>query len=151
MDLKPQRRIAAGILKCGINRVVFEPARIKEIKEALTKTDIRSLINERAIYKAQKKGISSARSKKIKLQKKKGLRIGEGSRKGSPYTRIPRKRRWINRIRLQRNFLKELKDKKMIESKDFHIIYRKIKGGFFRNKSHLKLYLNENSIIKVKK
>ena len=44
--LNVQKRLAAQILKCGRNRVRFDPDRLEDIKEAITKTDIRSLIGE---------------------------------------------------------------------------------------------------------
>ena len=43
--LDVQRRLAAQILKCGENRIKFDPDSLEDIKEAITKTDIRSLIN----------------------------------------------------------------------------------------------------------
>ena len=47
--LDVQRRLAAQILKCGENRIRFDLERLEDIKEAITKTDIRSLINNGVI------------------------------------------------------------------------------------------------------
>ena len=41
MNLETQKRIAADILKIGETRVFFDPARLKEIEEAITRGDIR--------------------------------------------------------------------------------------------------------------
>ncbi len=60
------------------------------------------------------------------------------------------KREWINKIRLQRKFLKELKDKKIIIPSIYQELYLKAKGGFFRNKKHIKLYLEEHNLAKKK-
>ena len=46
MNLTAQKRIAAEILKCGENRVYFDPYLMDEIKMAITREDIRNLIKE---------------------------------------------------------------------------------------------------------
>ena len=148
MKIRTQRRLASGILKCGINRVWLDSARLKEIKEAITKRDIRSLINKDAIKKLPEKGISSFRSKYLKQQKRKGRRVGKGSRKGYRTARLPKKRLWINLVRAQRDFLKRGRDKGLISKKIYRDLYLKSKGGFFRSVRHIKLYLEEHKLIK---
>ncbi len=150
MKLKTQKRLAAGVLKCSPKRVIFDTERLDEIKEAITKTDIKILVSDKGIKKADEKGISRGRARKAHEQKKKGRRRGLGSRKGKYKARMPKKRRWINTIRIQRRLLKELRDKKMLSTNDYRKSYRKAKGGFFRNLAHVKLYLNENKLIKGK-
>jgi len=56
-------------------------------------------------------------------------------------------------VRGQRNFIKELKDKSLVEGKTYRNLYSKVKGGYFRNRRHIKLYLEENKLFieKVKK
>ena len=46
MNLKAQKRMAAEILKCGENRVYFDPYMIEDIKMSITREDIRNLIKE---------------------------------------------------------------------------------------------------------
>ena len=41
MKLSNQKRMAAEVLKVGESKVIFDPKRTKEIKEAITKADIR--------------------------------------------------------------------------------------------------------------
>ena len=151
MKLNVQKRIAADILKAGQNRVWFDNARLNEIKEAITKADIRKLINDGAIKAKQKKGISSFRTNKLRLQKRKGRRKGPGSRKGTKTARTPRKRAWITKVRGQRSFIKLLKIKKLVAPETYTKIYRMIKGNQFRSKRHLKLYLGENNLFIRKK
>ena len=91
MDVSVQRRIAAEILKCGIERVWINPTQLDRVKMAMSKDDIRALIKEGVIKKKQKKGISSARVKKLKEQRKKGRRRGPGSRRGAAGARTPQK------------------------------------------------------------
>jgi len=141
MNLGNQRRMAASILKCGINRVWMDPDRSEDITEAVTRNDVRGLINSGAIRALRKKGISSGRIRKRKAQKKKGRRKGQGSREGTTYARLPKKRRWIQRIRPQRKLLKELRDNGKIDKKTYRKLYRHASGGMFKSKAHLKSHL----------
>lgn len=151
MKLDVQKRIAAKVLGCSPKRVVFDQARLTEIKEAITKADVRALIIDKFVYKKQKKGVSGSRAKKIKIQKTKGKRKGHGSRKGRAKARTPKKMEWMNRIRLQREVLRNLREKKLIDNETFWSLYKKCKGGFFRSKRHLKLYIEEQELIKESK
>ena len=146
--LDVQRRLAAQILKCGENRIRFEPDKLTEIKEAITKTDIKSLINNRHISKKRLRNTSRFWARKIKEQKSYGKQKGFGSRKGKKTARLEPKRAWVNKIRLQRNFIKSLRSRKAIETADYHELYMKSKGGFFRSIRHLKLYTQERGILK---
>ncbi len=148
MKLKTQKRLAANLLKCSKKRVSFDNERLDEIKESITKRDIVGLIKDKAIKKKQAKGISRVRANKIKRQKAKGRRKGPGSKKGTYGARLPKKQKWMNKVRLQRQFIKGLKDKKIITSKSHQMLYSKIGGGFFRSKKHIKLYIKENDLIK---
>lgn len=150
MDLTVQKRLAADVLKCSSKRVVFDPARVTDIKEAITKKDIKSLVGEGIISEKQKKGISRGRARKTLVKKRKGLRSGPGRRKGKHNARTPRKTEWIKRIRHQRQFLQELKQKKFIDPSVFTQLYGKAKGGFFRSKRHIKIYIDENRLANKK-
>ncbi|MBN2066615.1 MAG: 50S ribosomal protein L19e [Candidatus Thermoplasmatota archaeon] len=150
-DLRNQRRMAASILKCGINRVWMDHDRVDEIAKAVTKDDIRLLINGKAITSRQIKGISSGRKKYNQQQKEKGRRRGHGSRKGAKYARLPRKEQWIRTIRPIRQYLRTLKDNKQIDRSTYRKYYMKAKGGEFRNKNHLKTHLIADDIIKEEK
>ncbi len=148
MKLKTQKRLAADLLKCSKKRVSFDTERLDEIKESITKRDIVGLIKDKAIKKKQAKGISRVRANKIKTQKAKGRRKGPGSKKGKHSARLPKKQKWMNKVRLQRKFIKELKDKEIITSKSYQMLYSKTSGGFFRSRKHIKLYIKENDLIK---
>lgn len=150
MKLRNKRRIAADTLKVGRHRVWFDELRLDEIKDVITKANIRKLVKDRAIQARPEKSISRFRIRKRIVQKRKGRRQGQGSRKGSIGVRLPKKRAWVNNMRVQRNFLKTLKSKRMITPVSYREIYGKIKGGFFRSRRHLKLYLNERKLIKKK-
>ena len=151
MKLAPKRRIAADVLGVGENRVWLDPERLADIKEAITKADIRGLVAEGAIKAKTKTGISKGRSKKVKIQKSKGRRKGLGSRKGTSKARLPRKKIWMNAIRSQRDFITLLRDKLYIEQSTYRLLRRRAKGGLFRSKRHIRLFLEDKGLLKSKK
>jgi large subunit ribosomal protein L19e len=145
MKLNNQKRIAADILKCSAKRIKLDGDRLSDIKEAITKADIRGLIKDKAIIKVHAKGVSRGRARKRLVQKRKGKQRGAGSKQGSRNARLPKKRAWINKIRAQREFLRKLKEKKIINQTLHRELYLKSKGGFFRSRRHIKIFLEERS------
>jgi large subunit ribosomal protein L19e len=148
MKLHVQKRLAASVSKRSKKKISIDNSRLEDVKEAITRFDIKSLIKDKAIKVKPIKGSSKVRTRKIQEQKKKGRRKGHGSRKGKATARLSRKESWMIRIRNQREFLHELKSKNMLENKDFRDLYNKAKGGYFRSKRHIKLYIDERSLIK---
>ncbi len=147
MNLKIQKTLAAKIMKGSPKRVRFQEDRLSDIKEAITKYDIKALIQDGAITQIPKRGVSRGRARKSHEQRTKGRQRGHGSRKGNKTARSPAKREWINKIRLIRLFLTELKEKKLITNEIYRDLYLKSKGGFFRSRRHLKLYITENKLV----
>lgn len=148
MMLGVQKRLAAGILGCSPKKVVFDAGRLSEIKEAITKSDLRNLIGQGAIRKLPARGISRARTRIAQGQKRKDKRKGQGSRKGAAGARTGRKSVWVRKVRLQRRYLGGLRERGMISQPDFIGLYKKVKGGFFRSRRHLELYLTEKGALK---
>ncbi|VVB80909.1 50S ribosomal protein L19e [uncultured archaeon] len=145
-----QKRLAANALKCGPNRIRFDPEKRAEIKEAITTFDVKRLINKGIIIKLQSKGVSRARAKKIQSQKRKGRQAGHGSRKGKATARQNPKDTWIAGVRTQRKLIKKLRDNQLIDKQAFRDLYGKVKGGFFRSTKHIKIYIKEQEMIKRK-
>ncbi len=141
VDLKYQKRMAAEVLKCGAGRVYLDPNKTEDVAEAVTRSDIRSLVKNGVIRKTQKKGISRGRARHIAAQKKKGKRKGPGSRKGAKYARFPKKRRWIQTIRPIRRTLREYRDGGFIDASTYRKFYMQAKGGMFRNVGHLESHM----------
>uniref|UniRef100_A0A7C4S604 Large ribosomal subunit protein eL19 n=1 Tax=Geoglobus ahangari TaxID=113653 RepID=A0A7C4S604_9EURY len=141
MDLRLQRRLAAQILDCGVNRVWIDPNALEEVAAAATKDDIRELIKKGLIKRKPVQGVSRARINKRRAQKRKGRRRGYGRRKGKKTARLSRKRAWIIRVRALRKRLRELKQQNVIDRRTYRILYRKVKGGEFRSVSHLNAYI----------
>ncbi|MAG50172.1 50S ribosomal protein L19e [archaeon] len=150
MNLKNQKKLSAQLLKVGINRVWFDTDRLEEIKEAITKADLKGLISSKVIQAKPMHGISKFRTRKNKLQKRKGNRKGAGSRKGKKTSRLGRKEAWVSSVRTQRNFIKLLKSKEVVTKKVYRDIYNKVKGGYFRSRRHIKLFLTEHNLFKKK-
>ena len=143
MKLNTQKVLAAGLLNCSKKRVIFDIERLEEIKEAITKADLRGLIKDKAISAKPIKGISRGRARKRQEQRRKGRQKGPSSKKGKKTARAPKKKVWMKKIRNQRKFLKELKDKKIINKGTNLDLRSKAKGGFFRSKRHIKIFLEK--------
>ncbi|MHC1584652.1 MAG: 50S ribosomal protein L19e [Candidatus Syntropharchaeia archaeon] len=140
-DLSNQRRLAADILGVGIKRVWLNPELVEEIAAALTREDIRGLIESGAIKRKQKKGVSRGRARMLAKKRAKGHRKGHGSRKGTKKARFPKKRAWIIKIRALRRKLRELRDSGEIDASTYRKLYNKAKGGEFRDVAHLESYI----------
>jgi large subunit ribosomal protein L19e len=149
MDAGSQKRIAAGLMKCGVSRVRIKQT--EEVEEALTREDIRGLIQKGVIWSVQKKGTSKFASKKRLVQKKKGRMRGPGRRKGTKGARKNDKTKWIEKVRPLRKLLADLRENGQISREDYGMLYRRVKGGFFRNKKHILYYMKENDILKTSK
>jgi large subunit ribosomal protein L19e len=150
MKLRVQKRLAASILRSSPKRVWFDEDKLSEIKDSITKQDIKGLISIGVIRLKPVKSISRGRARKIRIQKAKGLRKGSGSRKGAAKARTPKKTTWMNKIRVQRRFLKSLREHNNIDKSTYQQLYLKSKGGFFRSRRHINIYLEENNLLKQK-
>ncbi len=149
MDVSFQRRLAAEVLGVGVHRVWVDPNHIKEVAQAMTKDDIRELIKKGYIKALPEEGTSRHRARHRHEQRKKGRQRGHGSRKGKKTARNDPKREWINRIRALRKLLRILRDKGIIDRKLYRKAYRLAKGGFFRSKRHLLMWLKEQGVEKI--
>jgi len=142
VKLEMQKRIAADLLKCGVSRVRFDPERLEDIESAITRREVEQLIHDGAIYKEPKKGVSRGR---LRMRRR---RRGPGSRKGGKYSIIPRKRRWINTVRPQRRYLKQLRDKGLLDHSSYRKLYLMVKAGSFKSVSSLKEYIKANKMLR---
>ncbi len=140
-DLANQKRLAADILKIGVTRVWMDPERLEDIATAITREDLRKLIEDGVIKRKPVVGISRGRARERAAKRAKGHRKGHGSREGAAGARAPKKEQWMRRIRAQRKVLRAMRDEKAIDAHTYRILYRKAKGGEFRNVAHLKSYI----------
>ncbi len=142
-----KKKLAAKILNVSPKKVVFATDALDDIQKAITRSDMRGLIAVGKVSKAKVNQHSRGGARKIAEQKSKGRQRGKGSRKGSKHSIVTRKEKWIDRIRAQRELLKELRDKNLLSTNNYRLLYTKSKGGYFRNRRHIKLYLKEHHLI----
>lgn len=137
-----QKRLAAKILKVGQGKVWMDPTKPKDISQAITRADVRRLI--------LKKIIKRQRGKIRMPSEQKERKRGQGSRKGSKHSIVDSKTKWIQTVRPLRRELKELKKSQLIENATYKQMRGLVKGGMFRNRSHLRLYLEQHGLLKKK-
>ena len=137
-----QKRLAAKVLKVGESRVWLDPKQKKDIEGAITAADIRKLILKGYVKRVP----TVVRMPKKDFRKKKGY----GSRRGAKYSIVSRKRKWISTVRPLRRMLKELKAKQQIDNQTFKQLYLLVKGGTFRSRAHLRIYLEQRGLVKKK-
>jgi large subunit ribosomal protein L19e len=146
MKLTTQKRLAAEVMKVGLSRVWIDPEFEDEVSLAITRNDIRRLVDEGAIQRKQKIGVSRGRARHILSQKRKGQRKGPGKRKGKYTSKLSSKDRWMMKIRPMRKELKKLRDEGRITRRVYRDLYLKAKGNAFRNTAHLRTYIAEHKL-----
>ncbi len=145
-SLAYQRRLASSLFGSGEARVWFDAEHLAEIKEAITREDIKRLIGQGLIRLKQEQGISRGRHRVALAQKRKGRGSSSGSRKGKMNARMHLRRIWTAKIRLQRAFFTQIYKKEHISKETYLLLRTKAKGGFFRSERHIKLFLTEHHL-----
>ena len=145
-NLSSQRRLAAQILKVGLNRVWINPERIDDVEVAITRDEIRKLIHEKIIVSLPGKGVSRSRAKSVREKKRLGRRKGAGSRTGSGRAKISKKEAWMKRIRSLRKRLRELKVRRVITENTYRKLYGIAGSGKFESVAELERYLKTHDL-----
>ena len=148
-DLKAQKRLAADVMGVGKRRVWLDPDEHDEIAEAITREDIRELVELGIIQAKDDKTNSRGRARERNKKRSYGHRKGQGSRKGKAGARENTKDSWVSRIRAQRARLKELRDEGTIDRTQYRELYNKASGGEFDNVDRLDAYVRTNYDIEV--
>jgi large subunit ribosomal protein L19e len=143
-DLTAQRRLAADILDVGKNRVWLDPERPGDIADAITREDVRELIDEGVIDSKDAKSNSRGRARERAEKRSYGHGTGAGSRKGKAGGRQDEKTEWQSTIRAQRNTLKELRDEGELDASDYRSLYDQASGGEFDSVADLTRHIEEN-------
>jgi large subunit ribosomal protein L19e len=147
-DLFNQRRLASKVLECGLDRVWLNPEAREEITAAITREDIRGLIEKGTIKIKPVRGVSRGRARALAAKRNYGHCKGQGSRKGKKGARTSKKGQWIKKIRALRRRLKELRAEGMLDKSVYCRLYRKAKGGEYRSVSHLNSHLGSEKMLK---
>ena len=130
MKLNKKKELAAKTLKVGKRRIILSEERLDEIKEAITKQDIKDLNKSGAIKIKEIKG-----RKKIKKRTTK-RRAGKIKKKVNK-----RKQQYVKITRKLRAYIKELKNQGKIENEEYKDLRKKIRARDFKSKAQLKEYL----------
>jgi large subunit ribosomal protein L19e len=129
MNLLKKKKLAARTFGVGINRVLFIDSRKNEIKEAITKQDMRDLRNSGAIIVKEIMG----RRKNV-----------PGKSRGFGKIRMKvnrRKEKYVSLTRKLRRYLSTMKKEGKISKDEYKSLRNLIKNSFFKSKSHLKSHM----------
>lgn len=130
MNLRNKKELAAKTLKVGKERVVFVKERTAEIKEAITKQDVRDLIGSGAIQVKQVKG------RKTNVTRKNKRGTGKIKLKVNK-----RKQEYVIITRKLRAYAAELKKQGRLTSEEVKEIRKRIRNRAFKSKANLKAYI----------
>ena len=127
MKLERKKDLVARTLNVGKKRVIFNSQRLSEVKEAITKQDIKDLLSSGAITIREMKGRKA-------IEKRKGRR-----RAGSVRKKVKNsKKRYMTLTRKFRSHLKSLKLKGKISQEEFLELRKEIRASLFKDLSRLK-------------
>ncbi|MCK4553112.1 hypothetical protein KAT80_02825 [Candidatus Pacearchaeota archaeon] len=129
MNLKNKKSLAVKVLKLGRERIVFLQSRLEEIKDAITKQDIRDLKKEGAIVVKEIKG-----RKKVK-KKKKVRGVGKIKKKVNK-----RKQEYVKMTRKLRKHVAVKKKSGELSKEEIKDIRNKIRNRKFSSLRNLKEY-----------
>src|SRR5918912_2324577 len=97
VNIAKKRELVARILGVGANRVRFEPDRLEDVADSITRDNIRTLVKAGAIWTVQQQGTSRSRAaERRSVWKIHGK--GPGSKKGKKTARIGKKEVYVTRI-----------------------------------------------------
>jgi large subunit ribosomal protein L19e len=149
-DLSAQKRLAADVLDVGKSRVWFDPDAQEEIAEAITREDIRDLVDQGTVRAKDAKSNSRGRARERAEKRSYGHRKGAGTRKGKSGARTNTKKDWASRIRAQRRRLRELRDdEEVLDASQYRALYNKASGGEFDSIDRLEAYIRNQYGIEV--
>ncbi len=131
MNLKNKKHLIGKVLGVGRGRIALDENRLEEIKEAITRQDVRELKERGLIIVKEKKG---RRKKKKRKTKRRG-----GSRRKRPKNR---KREYMHMVRKQRKYLKIMKDEGVIDRDKYYKLRNDIKARKFKDLKRLKQEVN---------
>lgn len=132
-SLDKRKELASKVLGVGKRKICFDTEKLAEIKEAITKQDIRDLNAEGIITVKPKKGRKTKKKRKTKKS------VGKVKKKVKK-----RKQKYVKLVRKQRKYIKELKKQEKISSEDYRGLRKKIRSKEFRDKAHLKEHIESN-------
>ncbi len=132
MNLRKKKQLAAKTFGVGESRIALNINRLDEIKDAITKQDMRDLKASGAIIIKEIKGT-------LKKQGRKTRR-----RAGSVRKKVKtEKTDYVLLVRKLRAYLAELKKHGKVSPEDYRILRKEIKAKAYKGKTHLKERLGQ--------
>ncbi len=129
MNLGKKKKLAERTFKVGKDRIVFLKSGLEDIKDAITKQDMRDL---------QKMGVIIIKKRKGRKKVGKGRKRTVGNVRKRPKKR---KQQYVKITRKLRGYVSELKKQGKISGEEARDLRKKIRNKSFRNKSHLKEHI----------
>ncbi len=137
MKLEGKKQLVERTFGVGKSRILFNQKRLAEVKEAITKQDIRDLVADGAIIIKEISGTLARKKRKTRR------------RAGSIKVKVRRsKKDYISLTRKLRRYLSDLKEKSKISQSDFENLRKQIRASEFRSLTHMKERIAEQSQVK---
>jgi len=134
------------VLNIGQSRVWIDPEKTEDVEGVITRVEIRKLVHDGAIKALPEKGVSKGRARILHGKRKRGLKQGAGSKEGKKTARTPEKKTWENRIRAIREYLRDLKSRRVIPDDAYRELYLLAKGGMFSSVSNVDQYVEAHRL-----
>ncbi len=129
MNLAKKKKLAERTLGVGKGRIVFLKSRLEDIKDAITKQEMRDLYEDGAIIIKEKRG-------------RKKVRKGRKRTAGNVRKRVKkRKQQYVKITRKLRVYVSELRKQGKISNEEAGNLRKKIRNRSFRSKAHIKEYV----------
>lgn len=139
MKLETKKDLVARALKVGRNRIIFNTARLSELKEAITRQDIKDLKDSGAIR------IKEVNGRKTKKKRRTRRRAGSIKKKVNKS-----KKEYVTLTRKLRSYLSHLKKTKQIAQEKYLEIRKEIRAKSFRSLAHMKERIAQADTFKTK-
>jgi len=140
MNLANKKNLAAKALKVGKGRLQFKTENLSEIKEAITRQDIKQLKDEGII------SIKPVKGRKTNVKRK--YRRGPGKIKMKVNKR---KQEYVKITRKLREYAMSLRDRGVLERALYKKIRNKIRMREFKSKANMKDFLNKHEDVDFEK
>jgi len=127
MNLSKKKALAVKTLKVGRGRIVFVKSRLEDIKEAITKQDIKDLQKDGAII------VKDIKGRKKNLKKKAKRSTGNIRKKVNK-----RKTNYVIMTRKLRKYVKELRNHGKLTRDEALDIRKKIRNKYYKSLGNLK-------------